>query len=134
MSRTLIAVFVAPLWAPLATFLVGAASGFHSTLAMTIIAGVFAYAGMIGFGLPALLLLRALDLTAFWIALLLGFSIGALSWLLFKVLFVLALGSSLYFAWEQAINLNDIYVGSSGLLGVLVGATFWVIARPDRFA
>jgi hypothetical protein len=81
--------------------------------------------------LPAFKFFKARNYTSFWIAVVLGFAIGGVTWLVFKILFALSLGNDLSFSWRQASN-ADSWVLATGALGSVVGATLWLIARPDR--
>jgi hypothetical protein len=136
MSRIFIGFLVAPLWVTAATASFAALT-FPSPAQTawvpiaTITGTVFAYGGTLAFGLPAFLILRARNYTSFWIAAALGFGISNLTWMIFGVLFALSLGNSLAFIWQQATNLALPFL-PIGALGSLIGATFWLIARPDR--
>jgi hypothetical protein len=98
------------------------------------IAAVFAYSGVAAFGTPVFLLLRASKRTAFWIAPALGFAVGVATWLVFIVLFGLSLGDSWSFVSHDLAS-NSAHLWAflpTGALGAAVGATLWLIARPDR--
>ena len=76
--------------------------------------GFYAYAGVIVFGAPIYLVLRVYKLTELWIALVVGFVVGAgVVFSMFGTMPALAIG---------------------GPLGTIVGAAFWLIDRPDRRA
>jgi hypothetical protein len=138
-SKTALAFLIAPLWVPAAA-VPFAACAFpypeqrHWIYITVIIAAVFAYSGVAAFGTPAFLLLRASKRTAFWIAPALGFAVGVATWLVFIVLFGLSLGDS----WS--VVSHDLASSSAhlwaflptGASGAAVGATLWLIARPDR--
>jgi hypothetical protein len=86
------------------------------------------------FGTPVFLLLRASKLTTFWIAPLLGFAIGVATWLIFVILFSLSLGNGWSFTSHELAD-NSAHLWAflpTGALGAAVGATLWLIARPDR--
>jgi hypothetical protein len=105
----------------------------HLIYLTTIIAAIFAYGGMLTLGVPAFLILRAGNHTAFWIAAVLGFAIGGLTWVVFFVLFGISLGNSPTFVGREAGNVATwSAVLPTGALGSIVGATLWLIARPDR--
>jgi hypothetical protein len=92
------------------------------------------YAGTLVLGIPAYLLLIARGMTAAWIAAAVGFVIGGLMWLVFSVLLVLSLGQGLAgvrFALTDLHSLRGI-LWPGGSLGAIVGALFWLIARPDK--
>jgi hypothetical protein len=98
----------------------------HDFIYISIIAAIFAYGGMLTLGVPAFFILRAINHTAFWIAGVLGFAIGGLTWIVFFVLFGISLGNSLAFVWREAGNIV------AGALGSIVGATLWLM--PDQTA
>jgi len=76
--------------------------------------GLYTYAGIIVFGAPIYLVLRVFKLTELWIALVVGFVVGAgVVFSMFGALPALAIGGS---------------------LGAIVGVVFWLIDRPDRRA
>ena len=92
------------------------------------------YAGTLALGMPAYFFLRERGLTAFWIAGVVSFVIGALMWLVFSALFPLSLDQGLAgvrFALTDLRSLRGA-LWPGGVLGATVGALFWVIARPDR--
>jgi hypothetical protein len=138
-SRTALAFLIAPLWVPGAA-LPFAARAFpypeqrHWIYMTVFIAAVFAYGGAAVFGTPAFLQLRASRRTAFWIAPTLGFVVGVATWLVFIVLFGLSLGNSWSFVphdlASNSANLSAFL--PTGTLGAAVGATLWLITRPDR--
>ncbi len=139
MSRTTLAFLVAPLWAPAAA-VPFAARAFpypeqrHWIVITVIIAAIFAYGGVAALGIPAFRLLRASKHTAFWIAPILGFAVGVATWLVFIVLFGLSLGNSWTFVSNDLVT-NSAHFWAflpTGALGAAVGATLWLIARPDR--
>jgi hypothetical protein len=99
-----------------------------------IIAAIFAYGGVAALGIPAFRLLRASKHTAFWIAPILGFAVGVATWLVFIVLFGLSLGNSWTFVSNDLVT-NSAHLWAflpTGGLGAAVGATLWLIARPDH--
>src|SRR5438128_2537313 len=111
--RVTIALFVAPLMVPvlLVPYLQsmgGAPSFFAFALEVSI---VLSYCGTFVLGIPAYLFLRARNWTAFWIAPLAGFIAGFLMWLVFRVLFVLALGQGITGALSKLTD-SDILKGA----------------------
>jgi hypothetical protein len=157
MNRTVLAFIVAPLWVPLivgayATELVfslpnpGQSSPIIAVVA--IISAVIAYLITMGIGLPTFLWLRSRGIVRFWCAPAIGFLVGAIVWLAFGV-FALGHGSgippgtrsySIYGLAAVSPVHEGLSAGSTtvyqmvtmGLVGALVGATIWLIARPDR--
>ena len=101
MSRTALAFLIAPLWVPAATgpcaiyILFPYPEQRHWVYITTIIAAVFAYEGVLTLGVPTFLILRARNCSALWIALVLGFGVGVITYLVFLILFGLSLGNSL---------------------------------------
>ena len=139
MSRTVLAFLIAPLWVPAAAvpFAVRAfpyPEQRHWIYITVFIAAIFAYGGVAALGMPAFRLLRARKHTAFWIAPILGFAVGVVAWLVFIVLFGLSLGNSWAFVSHDLAS-NSAHLSAflpTGALGAAVGATLWLIARPDR--
>jgi hypothetical protein len=138
-SRIALAFLIAPLWEPAAA-VPFAARAFphpeqrHWIYITVVIATIFAYGGVAAFGTPAFLLLRASKRTAFWIApSWASRSVLPLGWV-FIVLFGLSLGNSWPFVSHNvASNSTDLWAFVlTGALGAAVGATLWLIARPDR--
>jgi hypothetical protein len=131
--RSVIAFLIAPLAVPL---LYGAWAGLHGLAndgpwpppRIEIVLGfaaMFTYAGTVVFGIPACLFLRARKLTAFWLAPVVGFVAGAIMNCIFVTLVI------------PSAPLANVLLGSleiGGPLGAVVGAIFWLIARPDRQA
>jgi hypothetical protein len=78
--RTMAAFYVAPLAVPLITAVYlashGGPEGVESTV--VVVSALVAYAGTFVFGVPLYLFLRARNLTAFWIAPVFGFIVGAI--------------------------------------------------------
>jgi hypothetical protein len=92
---------------------------------LTFLAGITAlitYGGVISLGIPAYLLLRSLGLTAFWIAPVTGFIVGAIT---DCVAIVYLLPPALA---DQLLR----EMTSAGVYGAVVGVILWLIARPDR--
>ena len=137
MTRSTIAFLTAPLAVPLLLLplllFVHLAPGW--ILAATIIAALVSYTGTLILGIPIYMALRACGLTHVWIAGVVGFAIGAAMWLVFSVLFVLSLGQGMagvQLALTDMQSLTGILWG--GVLGMIVGVLFWLIARPDKQA
>lgn len=139
MSRTALAFLIAPLWVPAAAVpFAGHMFPYpeqrHWIYITVIIAAIFAYGGVAALGLPAFRLLRTRKHTAFWIAPVLGFAVGVTTWVVFIVLFGLSLGNSWSFVSHDLVS-NSAHLWAflpTGALGAAVGATLWLIARPDR--
>jgi hypothetical protein len=142
MERIAVASVIAPLWVPLlvtitANLLVFTDPEDRSWLVGTLIMSIiFGYGGTLLFGLRALVFLQARNLTAFWVAPVAGFAIGTITWSVFLLLFALCY-SSLFFVFVLGIfTLGPSFqlpgLAGPGVIGALVGATFWLIARPDR--
>lgn len=136
MIRSLMAFLIAPLIAPFLMFFWARdlnPTGHWLAFTLVVIA-IVTYVGVGLFGIPAYLLLRARKWTRFWLAPVLGFAFGAVIWLAFGVVFGLLLGHSL--AAAVSFTADAKYLAGvfwpGGVAGVAVGATFWLIARPDR--
>jgi hypothetical protein len=138
----MIAFVVAPLWVPLI-----AAPAFrlmvwpdpsqtHWVVIATLTSALFAYGGCLLLGQPLHRWLVQRRLVSLWIALAAGLVIGAVSWLIFMVCFALFFGGGVggvASALSDAPKHLAFLVLPAGL-GALVGATIWLIARPDRQA
>jgi len=100
-----------------------------------IIGAILAYGGVLMLGMPAFLILRARKRTAFWIAPIVGFGVGVLTFSIFFILCGFSLGQSLTFMWLRlhrlAASWSSLFFPAGGL-GAVVGTTLWLIARPDR--
>lgn len=139
MRRTVLAFLIAPLWVPVSAWPYAARmfpypEQQHWIVVTTIVATVFAYGGTVAFGVPAFLLLRARKHTSFWIAPVLGFVAGVATWLVFLALFGLSLGHSWSYVLRELVN-DAAKLGNylpAGPLGSAIGATLWLVARPDR--
>jgi hypothetical protein len=139
MVRTIVAFALAPLWATAAT-IVWACYAFpypeqrHWIAIATFVGTIFAYAGTFAIGIPAYRILSARNQVSAWTAVVLGFGIGSITWIVFEVLFVFSLGAGAAFSWWQlTLDLTEWhFLLPVGALGSLVGLTLWLIARPDR--
>jgi hypothetical protein len=99
-----------------------------------VIAAITAYLGTAIFGIPAYLLLRARGITSIWVAVIFGLLIGVVTWFLLAIAFPLSLGQGVP-GVKAGFMLPSVYWGAlvpAGVLGMIVGALFWFIARPDR--
>jgi hypothetical protein len=86
------------------------------------ITALITYGGVISLGIPAYLLLRSLGLTAFWIAPVTGFIVGAITdWV-----------AIVYFLPSALANRLLREMAFAGVYGAVVGVILWLIARPDR--
>jgi len=140
MNRKTVAFIVAPLWvplvfAPLAQFVIFPYPGQGLAVTITVfLAAIFSYGGMILFGIPAFRLFRAHHLTSCWIAGFVGFFIAVIVSLLFFFLFGISLGNGVGDSLLGSLSASATWVsvGGTGPMGILVGITLWLIARPDR--
>jgi hypothetical protein len=80
-------------------------------------------------GYPAFRYLRVRGMTSVWRAVGLGFAAGAVMWALIAFCLGLLKYGGITLAFYQSFN--DVSPPAE-LLGVIIGATFWLIARPDR--
>lgn len=140
MNRILLAFLLAPLWAPLMAAFYGIIvleqHGLQM-LQMVGIAAVIAYAGMVLLVFPTVLVLRAFQLTGPWTAIIAGFVIGMILWLIFdaayqRFLLECSLESTLL-GLERLLSEPALALGSCvhGIVGVIAGFTFWLIAKPS---
>ncbi len=140
MRRNVLAFLIAPLWvpvidAPYAASMVPDGGHDHWIIITVIIGAIFAYGGVLALGLPASLFLRACHYTRFWIAPVLGFCLAAVTCLVFVYISSLWLGAVLMADSHEIAASPPIWSSAlwlTGTLGALVGATLWLIARPDR--
>jgi len=138
MRKIVLAFLIAPLWVPaaaipFAVFVFPHPEQRHWIYFTTIIAAIFAYGGVAALGLPAFLILRNRKHTSFWIAPALGFGVGIVTLVAFLALFALSLGSPRPFANVMPNSLAQwLTFLLTGALGAAVGATLWLIARPDH--
>ena len=139
MGRPVLAFAIAPLWVPLvvapyaALFLFPYAAQAHWVAITAFISTFFSYLGTLAIGLPAYLVLRARQVSSIWAGIVLGFVIGGTIWLVFLLCFVFLLGSSVTAMVNRSLadwrpDLLAFVV--TGTLGMLVGVTIWLIARP----
>jgi hypothetical protein len=133
-NRTVLAFLVAPLWVTFAAAIIAVIAfpyaGQGQWILISIIIGtVVGYGPTWLLGGPVFLLLRRRNHTSLWLALVLGFVTGGAAWLGFGVLFALWLRSSPLFTADL---INFFWVLGTGTLGSIVGASLWLIARPDR--
>jgi hypothetical protein len=144
MSRSVIAFLVAPLWVPLLVtpycylFVFPHAEQGRWVVISAILSAIFSYGGTVLLGVPIFSILRARNLTASWIAIAIGFVIGAVVFEVFLVLLGLSLyGGNFKLAmktfYETILDpIKLMFLVWPGSLGGIVGITLWLIARPDR--
>jgi hypothetical protein len=142
--RTVLAFLLAPFWPPaivLAAIFIRSVWQGHPLLVfidlpIVLLAAIFAYAGTALFGVPTYLLLRRCGSTSFWLAPVFGFLIAAIALHVGNLVFQAAF-------WGYAPTIQDLLrpftdrgaaAGSPivSVVGALIGATLWFIARPDR--
>jgi hypothetical protein len=140
MSRTAIAFVVSPLWTPLAVALffgvgvIADTTQIHSAdirliASAVVISALLTYFGMFALGYPSFRYLRARGMTSVWRAMGLGFVAAAVMWALVAFWLGLWKYGGVTLALYQSFN--DVYLPAESL-GLIIGATFWLIARPDR--
>lgn len=138
MNRSVIAFVVAPLSVPLVVSICWFVRdpGIGGVIATIIaVSAILTYTGTFAFGIPAFLFLRSRNLTAFWIAPITGFIIGATMSTIVTASYMVGLGGSLQDAINEIheeLTKSQSLLGWPGLLGTIVGVTLWLIARPDR--
>jgi hypothetical protein len=134
--RVVMAFFLAPLSVPLSMLPIVAFSDGKSIakIIIVVLGAVASYGGTFVFGIPAYSFLKARRVTAAWAAVATGLAIGAITWVLFSVLLPLSLGqglSGVRFALIDRRMMSGV-LWPGGVEGALVGAVYWLIARPDR--
>ncbi len=134
-----LAFVVGPLWVPLivtAVFALYIPHPGHSIFVAfsAIIAALVSYVGTFVIGVPAYLLLRSKGLTSIWIALGLGFVVGVTMSFVVGGLLPLFLGEGVHGLQMVVTSVRQTvgFLMIPGALGVLVGATIWLMARSDR--
>jgi hypothetical protein len=136
MNRSVLAFVIAPLAALLILlpYIRSLTTTSSSSSFALVISAVMTYGGAIIFGLPIYLFLRAHHWAKFWIAPIVGFIVGAATWLTFSILFVLSLGEGMFGVRLVLSDVNILrgVVWPGGLTGVSIGILFWLIARPDK--
>ncbi|HUI35453.1 MAG TPA: hypothetical protein VLX67_08005 [Stellaceae bacterium] len=138
--RVFLAFLIAPLWVLAAVTLLASAImsphpwGYPWTYAIIGMGALFGYGGTVVIGLPAFYILRARGFTAFRVSLFIGFGAGLLTWYLFLAAFAVAAHTPVdsHLIIGFATSLMSAASLLAGVLGTLVGATIWLIVRPDR--
>jgi len=142
-SRSTLAFLVAPFWVsllitPYAYLMFPYPDQNHWVVVGVVLGVLFGYGGKFLFGILMLWFLQALRVTTVWVAATAGFLIGAITSLGFVIAFILFFtkGDFRALAMEINLGLSDprdlVFLLWSGSLGIIVGITFWIIARPDR--
>lgn len=135
MNRTVIAFIVAPLWVPVAAEVVAYTLEPTDSLsvAVDVLYNTFvSYLGAFALGFPAFLFLRSRKMTTFWIATLSGCIIGGVWGAMFTTGLIFYLGGIGAIQKLFGGNGNLVQMSlSPAMLGMIVGATVWLIARPD---
>jgi hypothetical protein len=128
-ARTPVAFIVSPLAVPLviAWLLRSSLGDVFSTVAMVV--GMFmAYVGGFALGLPIYRYLQAREAMTFWLAPIIGFTIGVI--MTYVVYLIVGL------PFPGAILADDSAVRDAyrlgGIPGAIVGVLIWLIGRPDR--
>jgi hypothetical protein len=127
--RSMIGFLIAPLVVPgiyatcvLHDILVHAWAPIGILVLIVTVVALITYGGVILLGIPAYVLLRSFGLTAFWIAPVTGFIVGAITdWM--AIVFFLPPAFADHLLREMALG---------SLYGAVVGTFLWLIARPDR--
>lgn len=149
--RVLLAFLIAPLWVPclMVLFVLAVADlsrpadrDFFVWMVMT--GTAFSYGGAMLLGLPLFWALVSYQKTAFWHAPVVGIVAAWITIFVFlTIVFPIMLDGWSAFSFsgtlDQFLNASGFslhemvtLLACSGGLGVLVGSTFWLIARPDR--
>jgi hypothetical protein len=103
-------------------------------LILVLYSAVISFHGVFLLGLPAYLFLRARKWTAFWVAPLVGFIVAAIAWSVVALWVLLAVGRGFSSAFSELMTTGSLgnLLWPIGLMGAVVGALLWLIARPDR--
>lgn len=134
--RQVFAFCVAPLGYPVTLILLLALDGWTPS-ALASLLWVYlptSYIATLLVGIPLYRFLLARNMTAFWVAPLVGFIVGAgLNTFVFLLLMV-GLGINLPLRDGSLFRTIVGLIQTGGLCGTTVGAVLWLIARPDRIA
>jgi hypothetical protein len=137
--RTFLAFLVAPLWVVAAVGLLAVVittpHPWQDPWMYSIVAtgAIYGYGGTVIIGVPAFYILRARGYTALRVALATGFAAGVLTWLGFLAAISVLLHAAVdHLLVGFATSPRSLAFWVAGLLGAVVGATIWLIARPDR--
>lgn len=144
MRRIAIGLLIAPLWAPalMAVYAALLASppdllkdlDRGSWIGLAVILGtLLGYAAVLAIGLPAHLVLQRRNRRSVWAYLITWFAGAVAAW---SIVFILSfaryeLGFSFSYLAETIVHRPYVPL-AIGLLGALMGASFWAVARPDR--
>ena len=134
--RIVLAFGLAPLGYPAAIVVLSALNGWPAS-ALASIAWTFlpiSYVATPLVGVPLFLFLRRRNLTAFWVAPLAGFVVGAgLATSVYSLMtFGLGVNSPLREGGIASLKVLAGLIQNGGLGGAAVGVLLWLIARPDR--
>lgn len=134
-TRTIIAFWLAPLWAPLFAWTSAVMAGeLPYPAVVAIAAAFFAYVAMLGVGLPLFAHLRARNRTGLVVTAAVGGVTAALATSLGRTLIAFAQGPFDWEWWGVEVALDPVMFAVSAALGGLAAASFWAIVRPDRLA
>jgi hypothetical protein len=135
-ARVVLAFCIAPLGYPATVVAFSAFNGWEpSELAwVALVCAMISYVGTPLAGGPLYWFLSARRLTAFWIAPVAGFVVGAVLSAFVYSSVVFSLGLSLSSSNEGIGSIGRMarVIETSALSGIIVGILFWMIARPDR--
>jgi hypothetical protein len=124
--RTMTAFYIAPLAVPLILLVHPASMAQNGHV--PVFGLIFAYPSAFMLGMPIYLFLCARRLTAFWIAPIAGFAVGAILMCVGFLPSTLPPNASILSI--VGLLLDPLQVG--GLAGAVVGMVLWLIARPDQ--
>jgi hypothetical protein len=128
--RTVLAFWLAPLWAPLLTLALAVEADQARPAIPTVAAILFGYVGMLAVGLPAFAFLRSRNGTSLRDATATGAVLGPSALCVGSFLLTMAYTRAGDWAPQRAFALDVILIGVA--LGAAIAATFWAITRPDR--
>ncbi|MBV8408269.1 MAG: hypothetical protein JOY64_11605 [Alphaproteobacteria bacterium] len=130
--RLFVAFLVACLAVPVCWAVVGCGKSEDIGYATMVLGGaVVSYCAVLFLGAPAYVCQHEGKWTAFWIALLVGFGVAAVARFVANILMALALDPTpLSFPAKLGWVAGTLW--PYGPAGAVVGASLWLIARPDR--
>ena len=130
--RTIMAFLVTPLAVPIALLpdLLFGQRAMGWSMSVLILMTIISYIGLLIFGVPTFVLLIERGWTEFWLAPLCGVIFGVVTWLASLVVVAVVFSYTLDDVFTWSALAEALWPG--GGAGVISGAIFWLIARPDR--
>jgi hypothetical protein len=101
-------------------------------VAISAIMAIISYVTTFTFGLAVYRFMVVRRLISFWMAVVSGLVTGPVSWYFFALSYVAIVGGFSPAVTVASSPLMALLGGLASICGAIVGATFWVMARPDR--